>query len=242
MSINIIEPYARLVGPNLPTDPFTKEDGVRLLRRIEYFARISHASEDTQTEDSWDRFLRTVVIGHGDWSVVEHASVTVDVVTDRGVSHEWVRHRLFSYTQASTRFINYAKKMPPSFIHPGEDEGYRIDHETGTALCWLKGDGEKAWQEAMDQCVDSYKRILATGAPPQIARSVFPNALATRYAVTGNLRSWRHLFTMRTTKETHPQFRQVSIPLLEEFKAKIPILFEDIEPGVRQADGMKKAR
>jgi thymidylate synthase (FAD) len=225
--VNIVKPYARLMGPiGGPIAEFTREDGVSLLRRIEYLGRFSHASEDAQTEDSWQRFIPAVVMQHGDWSIVEHASVTVDCVVDRGISHEWVRHRLFSFTQSSTRFINYAKKMPPTFIQPAG----------------LTREQEMCWNSAIQECEGMYRQLLGLGQTPQIARSVFPNALATRLAVTGNLRNWRHLFIMRTTKETHPQFREVTLPLLEEFKAKIPLLFDDIEPMAKQAEGMKKAR
>ena len=224
--VNILAPYAHLVGVGDPTSIFTKEDGIYCLRRIEYFGRVSHRSEDSQTEGSWERFIRTVVLGHGDFSIIEHASVTVDMMVDRGITHELVRHRLFSFTQASTRFINYSKKCPPEFIiPPGIDGG--------------KG---SPWTAAIDQCEASYKDLIARGYAPQIARSVFPNALASRIIVTGNLRNWRHLLLMRTTKETHPQFRQVSIPLLQEFQEKIPILFEDIEPLAKQSDNLKKMR
>lgn len=57
----------------------------------------------------------------------------------------------------------------------------------------------------------------------------------------GNLRNWRHFLLMRTTKEAHPQMREVTIPLLVEFQEKIPILFEDIQPGARQVDNLKLA-
>jgi thymidylate synthase (FAD) len=89
---------------------------------------------------------------------------------------------------------------------------------------------------------ENYITLLNRGNSPQIARSVLPNALASRIVVTGNLRSWRHFLLMRTTKETHPQFREVSIPLLQEFQEKIPILFEDLTPLAKQADNIAKGR
>jgi thymidylate synthase (FAD) len=242
--MNIVQPYARLInfesncryyGPLLtagggsPMIPFTEDNGRALLRRIEFCARISHRSEEAQTEGSWDRFIRAVVIGHGDWSVVEHASVSVDMLVDRGITHELVRHRLFSFTQESTRFVNYEKKMPPSFIEPpfaGKDPDIE----------------QKDWSRAIHQCEHIYAALVADGVSPQIARSVFPNALASRIIMTGNLRNFRHLLLMRTTKEAHPQMKQVMIPLLAEFKAKIPILFEDIEPNARQIDNMRLTR
>lgn len=218
--MQIVEPYAHMLEvPN-------REAGIALLRKIEWAGRISHRSEDAQTEDSWERFLRTVVLGHGDWSIVEHVSVTVDAVVDRGITHEWVRHRLGAYTQESTRFVNYEKKMPPSFIVPPDVQCGR----------------ESLWLHAIEVAEGVYRDMLAIGYAPQVARSVLPNALASRLVVTYNLRMWRHFLLMRTTKESHPQMRQVTIPLLAEFQAKVPILFEDIEPLTRQADNLKKMR
>ncbi len=218
--MNIVEPYARLLDvPDLAA-------GLALLRKIEWCGRISHRSEEAQTEESWDRFLRAVVIGKGDWSIVEHAVATVDALVDRGITHEWVRHRIGAYTQESTRFVNYEKKMPASFVLPAG-----IDRPFGGA-----------WQDAIKRAEQAYRDLIGLGLSPQIARSVFPNALASRLVVTYNLRNWRHFFLMRTTREAHPQMRQVTIPLLREFQARIPLLFDDIEPEAAQADNVRKAR
>lgn len=226
--MKIIDPYARLIPPD-SSSMFTLDDGVFMLKRIEWCGRISHRSEDSQTADSWGRFIRAVVLDHGDWSIVEHVSVSVDWLTDRGVTHELVRHRLFSFTQESTRFVNYEKKMPASFVEPIDTTG--SNNAAGNT-----------WSNHIEHCESAYRELIRLGHPPQIARSVFPNALASRVIVTGNLRNWRHFLLMRTTKESHPQMRQVTIPLLAEFRKKIPILFEDIEPLARQVDNLKKGR
>lgn len=223
----IVEPYARLLILNGQPAPVQK-DGIAALQVIEQCGRVSHRSEDKQTEDSWRRFIQAVVIEHGDWSITEHVSATVDFLVDRGITHEIVRHRLFSFTQESTRFVNYAKKMPPSFIDPFSDAD--------------SVDERQCWADAVEQAEYGYQRLLEHGCSPQIARSVFPNALASRLIVTGNLRNWRHFFIMRTTKEAHPQMRQVTISLLAEFKSLIPMLFDDIEPMAKQSEGMKKGR
>jgi len=205
---------------------FTADTGRKLLRRIEWCARVSHGSEDATAPGSFDRFLRSVVLQHGDWSVVEHASVSVDFLVDRGVSHELVRHRLFSYTQSSTRFINYAKKIPPTFVGPFD----------------ISNDSQEyaVWDRAIHEAESSYKQLIALGIAPQLARSVFPTCLSTRIIVTGNLRSWRWFLLARTSKACHPQMLDVTIPLLKEFQEKIPILFEDIEAGQAQSEAFKK--
>lgn len=221
--MQLVTPYAKIL--TIHGQPASEEAGIAALKFVEWCGRVSHASEDKQTDDSWSRFITAVVLEHGDWSITEHVNVTVDFLIDRGVSHELVRHRLCAFTQSSTRFINYAKKMPPTFVLPD-----------------LKPVSQTSWEVAIDRCEETYKQLLEDGYPPQIARSVFPNALSTRVVTTANLRNWRHILIMRTTKEAHPQFRQVTIPLLEEFKRLIPILYDDIEPLAKQSEGMKRAR
>jgi thymidylate synthase (FAD) len=208
--------------------PLTSEIGVELLRWIEYNARISHRSEEKQTEDSWRRFIDAVVIQHGDWSVVEHATATVIFRVDRGVTHELVRHRLFSFTQESTRFVNGKKQYPEGleFIQP---------LKLPVSCIWN-------FEQACISAETEYFAMLQWGARPQEARSVLPNALAATISVTGNLRNWRHFLLMRTSLETHPDFRRVTVPLLAEFQIKVPILYDDITPEARQIDNLKKAR
>lgn len=126
----------------------------------------------------------------------------------------------------STRFVNYEKKMPPSFIRP---DG-------------LNDDAFAGWVLGIQAAEGAYKRMIASGCAPQIARSVFPNALASRILITGNLRNWRHFMLMRSTKEAHPQMRQVTIPLLAELQEKVPIIFDDIIPLSRQVDNIAKGR
>src|ERR1017187_4651792 len=174
--MNIVQPYAKLhtIDGNSPE----LTSGILALKKIEWCGRISHRSEESQTIDSYDRFIRTVVLGHGDWSIVEHASATVDMLVDRGSTHEVVRHRLFSFTQESTRFVNYEKKMPPSFTKPEElqDDDVPRDNVGNPTDC----SSSSIWSIAIEACEDAYRELLRRKFPPQIARSIFPNALASR--------------------------------------------------------------
>jgi len=236
----------------------------RAMGFIEWCGRISHRSEEARTEDSWRRFIQNVVLDHGDWSIVEHVTASVDSITDRGITHESVRHRLFSYTQESTRFVNYEKKMPLAFIYPivgvecvhclRGNEPFPVNYVLDT---WKHRDEssdlidclyEPAWLKGRAEDENEYKILVTSvkqggkGWRPQEARSCLPNALASRIITTGNLRNWRHLFIMRTTGEAHPQMRQVTIPLLNEFKEAFPLLFDDIEPNSRQIENLRKPR
>jgi len=222
--VKIIEPSFEILTP---FGSLSEQVGIQMLQFIEKMARISHRSEERQTEDSWRRFIQAVVLEHGDWSVVEHASLTVIFRVDRGITHELVRHRLFSFTQESTRFVNYGKR-DLEFIQPIEIK----DNANARFL----------WRVALGECEATYNELLRPGNRPQESRSVLPNALAATIAVTGNLRNWRHFLLMRTSKETHPDFRRVTEPLLTELKQFIPLIFDDIEAGQRQIDNMRLPR
>jgi thymidylate synthase (FAD) len=126
--------------------------------------------------------------------------------------------------------------MPPEFIQPEglTDDAARASNGEQVELSQLQ-----LWRHAINTSESVYRQLIAIGVAPQIARSVFPNALSTRITTTGNLRNWRHFCIMRTTKEAHPQMREVAIPLLQEFKTKVPLVFDDIEPLQRQADNLR---
>jgi len=94
---------------------------------------------------------------------------------------------------------------------------------------YLPGDSFLTWMLAMNAASGAYARLIELGVSPQIARSVLPNALKTEIVVTCNLREWRHIFKLRTSRAAHPQMREIMVPLLAEFKRMIPVVFDDIE-------------
>ncbi len=191
-------------------------DGEEILRRIERAGRTAYKSEHKITPDSAKKFVKMILdLGHE--SVIEHEKVTVRVICDRGISHEIVRHRIASYTQESTRFCNYSKGRFGSEI-------------TVIKPCfWDEGSKEyKIWRDAMENAERAYMELIKLGAKPEEARSVLPNSLKTEIVITMNLREWRHFFKLRTSKRAHPQMREVATSLLQAFKERIPVIFDDI--------------
>ena len=171
------------------------------------------------------------LIKSGHEAMLEHSSLSVRFVVDRGVSHEIVRHRLFSFAQESTRYCNYSKDkfgkeltfIKPCFWHT-DDKRY----------VW--------WSQLCDQAEAHYFALLLQGATPQEARTVLPNSLKTELIVTGNYREWRHFFKLRTEEAAHPQMREIAVPLLKELKSKIPIIFDDIGADAEQMPYNKESR
>jgi len=192
------------------------------LKLIEIAGRTCYKSEHKITEESSYDFIRMILKkGH---AVLEHASMTVRFIVDRGVSHEIVRHRLASYSQESTRYCDYNNDhvtfIIPSWIND-VPEGTFYD-----LLCITKS--SFLWFNTMLNIEWVYKDLRNKGWRPEHARSVLPNSLKTEIVMTANLREWRHFFKLRTSSAAHPQMREAAVPLLKNTKSLIPIVFDDI--------------
>lgn len=194
-------------------------DGQKVLQKIEAAARTCYKSEGKIQEGSAAKLVAGL-IKSGHEAMLEHASVTVKFVVDRGISHELVRHRLASFAQESTRYCNYSK----------DDFGSEITFIIPDYLEY-KSEGWNIWKESMKQAEDAYFKMLDFGLSPQQARAVLPNSLKTEVVMTANLREWRHFFKLRalgTTGKPHPQMLEVAVPLLEDMKNLIPVVFDDL--------------
>ena len=189
---------------------------------IECAGRTAYKSEDKITIDSAVPFIAKIIkLGHE--AVLEHASFSVRFITDRGVTHELVRHRLCAYTQESTRYCNYDGKdmlfIKPVFWEWQENKNKEVISIDAKAL---------VWQYNMWTLEVAYNKLIKMGATPQEARSVLPNSLKTEIVCTANIREWRHIMRLRTAKSAHPQMRALMIPLLVELREKLPALFNDV--------------
>ena len=92
----------------------------------------------------------------------------------------------------------------------------------------FRSDEYQLWYNTIKKIEETYNQMISIGIKPQEARSILPNSLKTEIVVTMNLREWRHFFALRTAKRAHPQMKEVADMILDEFKQKIPIIFDDI--------------
>ncbi len=205
-----------------------------MLKRIELAGRTCYKSEDRITEDSALKFVKAILTRNHE-SVIEHESISVRFICDRGVSHEIVRHRLASYSQESTRYVNYEKKgvavvIPPWINLMPTSFDTRENLEKCIVALSTIDKAAATWLLAMKCAEESYLQTMEFGWKPEQARSILPNSLKTEIVTTMNLRSWRHFFELRTARAAHPQMREIAVPLLEEFQRRIPIIFDGITP------------
>jgi thymidylate synthase (FAD) len=191
-------------------------DGDFILKHIEKAARTCYKSEDKITDGSAYGLLKGL-LKSGHHSVFEHAVISVRIICDRGITHEIVRHRLSSFSQESTRYANYSK------------EKFGNEITVIRPFFWQENSHQyRLWQTAMEDAEKAYLNLIGMGASAQEARSVLPNSLKTEIIVTANLRQWRHILDLRCSKASHPQIRQIMLPMLKDFADRIPVVFEDL--------------
>jgi len=230
-TMKFIEPSYEILTPT---------DGKEILMFLERAIRTAYKSENKITPSSAPKLIRKIVHTYKHLSTIEHVSISVKFICDRGVSHEIVRHRLASYTQESTRYCNYTKNKfqnQLTYIIPPwlSKEAKQFLQAVTCSRPEIIPDGIpdkymlELWLTSLKAAEDAYLNLIRHGGwTPQQARSVLPNALKTELVMTANLREWRHFFELRTAPEAHPQMRELAKPLLQEFRGKIPVIFDDI--------------
>ncbi len=242
--VKIIEPSYEIL---------TDIETLNPLKMIEIASRTCYQSWDFMKEGSAEKLIKHLV-EREHWAMIEHGGmITVRFIADRGLSHELVRHRLASFGQESTRFVDYSNEK-----HGGElkiikpincpltledfakyakyDSDVIFDESQYTGIknqlyarygvCKVRS--WLKWYHCMHTIEHTYFTLRKQGFSPQIARSVLPIGIKTEIVISANLREWHHIFELRTSKFAHPMIRTLMRNLLKEFKKKIPIIFDRI--------------
>lgn len=199
---------------------------------IEKAGRTCYKSEKGKiTHSSASKFIK-MLIERKHFSVLEHGYLTVKFThVSRGLTHELVRHRLGSFSQESTRYVDYLKgyknpdleKFQASFIlPPHKDKDQKMSLRDGT-------DRRMSAYDMLEEIELFYRTLRQNGWLPEDARQLLPNALNSDIVVSANFREWRHIFFMRTSKQAHWEIRSIMSELLEEVKILLSPIFDDFE-------------
>lgn len=193
-----------------------------MLKKIEHFTRKCYKSEGKMTEDSYKEFVPRIYNTRKHEGIIEHRLISVTFITDRGVSHEGVRHRMAAYLQESTRYVDYAGKGITFILPP-----------------WMEPD-HRDWDDFVWHCrrsgaVYQMHRETPYKWSPEQARYWLPQGIKTEYAASKNLGSWMNFLRKRTAPNAHPQMRQLAIPLLAYFQYHMPEIFGSLK--VPEFDG-----
>lgn len=176
---------------------------------IERAARICYDSK-AGDEEKRKKFL-SGLIKSGHTATIEHASATFEISgVSRALTHELVRHRLFSFCQRSQRYCN--------------EDGF----ETVVPDSIKKNDFEIEYKALIKTIEELYNEMVADGVPKEDARYILPNACCTRIVVSGNFREWRHFLELRLSPRAQWEIRSLAKEILKQLYAIAPIVFGDL--------------
>lgn len=180
-----------------------------ILDKIETAGRTCYKSTKKDDIKAKEQFVRGL-IKRGHESVIEHECLTFKIITDRAIANEIVRHRLSSYSQQSSRYVDLSnlKAILPMNIEKDE---------IGLEIV-----------KCLQQCESYYKKLIDMGVKKDIARSVLPLATATELVMTMNFRSLRHFLKLRLHKSAHENIRDVARQIYDIIKDKYPVFIEDL--------------
>jgi thymidylate synthase (FAD) len=170
-------------------------------------------------------YLRHILeVGH--LSVLEHGTVSFYLTgMSRSLTHELIRHRHFSYSQLSQRYVpeRDAAMVEPDVI-ASDPELHELFAEASAAAL---ASYEKLLAGLEERFADEPDRTLRRKQARQAARAVLPNATETRIVVTGNYRAWRHFIAMRATEHADVEIRDLAVACLEVLQTEVPNVFAD---------------
>jgi thymidylate synthase (FAD) len=186
-----------------------------VIDKLEAAGRICYKSEPKASSGAETFVRRLIEMGHE--SVIEHHSVTFRVRCSRSCAQQWTRHRLASYSMESQRYVDYTSERHGSgdipFVMP---EGMTESQRAATADFFRLAEAQ-------------YCALRCMGATPEDARSVLPNATATEFFCTANLREWRHFIKLRIDRSAQKEIRSLAAQVQATMVAAFPSVFCDIE-------------
>jgi len=180
---------------------------------IEQAGRTAYLSFDKISADSAGKFVR-MLIERGHESVLEHATAVFRILgVSRTMTHQLVRHRLCGYTQQSQRVVN-----------EGDLKKYTVPPSIKNSDITV----QKLYTQVMKTAFSVYDILINRGINKEDARFVLPNACQTQIVVSSNLRNWRHIIKMRSTKHVQWEFRSVIREILKILQEYCPNIFYDL--------------
>ncbi|WP_322860045.1 FAD-dependent thymidylate synthase [Mycobacterium europaeum] len=237
LRVQLIAKTEFLAPPDVPWT--TDADGGPAL--VEFAGRACYQSwskPNPKTATNAGYIKHIIDVGH--FSVLEHASVSFYITgISRSLTHELIRHRHFSYSQLSQRYVPEGDSRV--VVPPGMED----DPELRQILTEAADAGRAAYTELLGKL----EAKLAAGQPNavlrrkqarQAARAVLPNATETRVVVTGNYRAWRHFIAMRASEHADVEIRRLAIECLRQLAGAAPAVFADFEISTL-ADGTEVA-
>jgi thymidylate synthase (FAD) len=188
-------------------------DPIEDVARIARAARVCYMSPELKTFEEQCDFLQRLRTRDPDnphMTPFEHSSLSVRFITNRGITHELVRHRIASPNEQSTRYCTYIKDKFNNSVTFIRDHTY---------------DGDPVWEMECQQCEDAYFRRLRAGHTVDESRGALNNDVKSEIIITANYRELMHILQLRSDKACHYQMQEIMRPLKEYLKEDLPCVF-----------------
>lgn len=200
--VRILENKVELVKENLSYD--------EVLSKIEQATRLCYRSKRSETREQREKFLKNLM-GVGHESIIEHGSLSFLITTDRACANQIVRHRMASYSQESSRYVNL------SDLEIVLDQSYTEEEKERIIL----------------RCIDIKLTYGSLGGDKKStrdkARAILPQCTATRLYMTMNFREIRHFLKLRLDKVAHQSIREIAYQILKIMKEEYPVFVFDFD-------------
>lgn len=236
LRVQLIASTEFFAPPDVPWE--TDADGGQAL--VEFAGRACYQSwskPNPRTATNATYLKHIIDVGH--FAVLEHATVSFYITgVSRSCSHELVRHRHFSYSQLSQRYVPDGDASV--VIPPGLEDEPELQQAVLAAADASRGVYDDVLAKLEAKFADQPNAVLRRKQARQAARAVLPNDTETRIVVTGNYRAWRHFIAMRASEHADVEIRRLAIACLRELNAAAPAIFADFEISVL-ADGTEVA-
>ena len=240
LRVQLIAKTEFLAPPEVPWD--TDADGGPAL--VEFAGRACYQSwskPNPRTATNAGYLRHIIDVGH--FSVLEHATVSFYITgVSRACTHELIRHRHFSYSQLSQRYV--PEHDSQVVLPPGMEDDQELQQIFTAAANASRATYSEllARLEAKFMGDEPGERLgaLRRKQARQAARAVLPNATETRIVVTGNYRAWRHFIAMRASEQADVEIRRLAIACLRQLVGVAPQAFSDFEIATL-ADGTEVA-
>lgn len=189
---------------------------------VAFCARVSSPNQENPEIEK----LINYCIKNNHWSILEQASMTIEIETSRGIAPQILRHRSFSFQEFSLRYA----KAQEFIVYPGRSQDKKnrqnsIDDLDAETQAWFI----QSQQLLNDMAKNMYEEALKKGIAKECARNLLTMGTKTKMYMTGSLRSWATYLNVRLDKSTQKEHREIAKAIKEIFKKEFPIIYKALE-------------
>ena len=192
-------------------------------------ARVSSTREDKSENPAG---LINYCIKHKHWSIFEHGSITMEVVTSKAIGIQLLRHRSFTFQEFSQRYAKVTEIEPIEIRKQAVKNRQSSEEVFNPSINVTEGINFKATEivdNLLNHSLNVYNKLIEAGVAKECARMVLPMATQTTIYMTGNVRSWIHLLSVRDDSHAQLEIQLIAKEMKKIFIEQCPLISEALK-------------